>query len=74
VRPYLDSKFCLQGVSSNRKGVVFGSSAKLSFANWLFMWLKQLISSTTGDEHCSGALVVCLMCTLLHRRGEHGTH
>jgi hypothetical protein len=48
VRPYLESKFCLQGVSSTYKGTVFGAYANMSFASWVYNWLKQLINGTTG--------------------------
>jgi hypothetical protein len=65
VRPYLESKFLLKGISSNRKSVVFGSSLATSFAKWLSMWLKQLTSSTTGDGGCLSAFAMFRLCIVV---------
>jgi len=49
VRPYLDSKFAVQGAGRCRKGVIFGAGgADLPFRKWLFAWLKQLVSQAAG--------------------------
>lgn len=58
MRPYLDSKFAVQGAGSSRRGVIFGTAgADLPFRRWLFQWLKQLVSQAAGAQHVFAILL-----------------